>query len=238
MFGLGVKDFLYRPSGAAAVQLAERTAFIGRLVAADEPRAPAFGDRKRARAAGSGHGRPAPPQRARRRPHPPGPPCLGLRHVAPRGPPCLLQRRAGEAAPQRHARAPDRRSAPRAPGRGRRLAKARLKPFPRERDCAACAVESMLWKRRTVALDSSSTSPETPANAGTLVLAGGQALVRAARRSVLSRAGLDVVADVSDASRAAEAAELYGAALVLVDSGIPGGCILAVRRIGERAPGT
>jgi DNA-binding NarL/FixJ family response regulator len=96
----------------------------------------------------------------------------------------------------------------------------------------------MLWKRRTVALDSSSTSPETPANAGTLVLAGGQALVRAARRSVLSRAGLDVVADVSDASRAAKAAELYGAALVLVDSGIPGGCILAVRRIGERAPGT
>jgi len=70
------------------------------------------------------------------------------------------------------------------------------------------------------------------------VLAGGQALVRAARRSVLSRAGLDVVADVSDASRAAKAAELYGAALVLVDSDIPGGCILAVRRIGERAPGT
>ena len=70
------------------------------------------------------------------------------------------------------------------------------------------------------------------------MLAGGQALVRAARRSVLSRAGLDVVADVSDASRAAKAAELYGAALVLVDSDIPGGCILAVRRIGERAPGT
>jgi DNA-binding NarL/FixJ family response regulator len=71
-----------------------------------------------------------------------------------------------------------------------------------------------------------------------VVLAGGQALVRAARRSVLSRAGLDVVADVSDASRAAKAAELYGAALVLVDSDIPGGCILAVRRIGERAPDT
>lgn len=70
------------------------------------------------------------------------------------------------------------------------------------------------------------------------MLAGGQALVRAARRSVLSRAGLDVVADVTDASRAAKAAVLYGAALVLVDADIPGGCVLAVRRIGERAPGT
>jgi DNA-binding NarL/FixJ family response regulator len=95
----------------------------------------------------------------------------------------------------------------------------------------------MLRMRRTVALNSSPTSPETPAATGTVVLAGGQTLVRAARRSVLSRAGIDVVADVSDASRAAKAAELYGAALVLVDSGIPGGCILAVRRIGERAPG-
>jgi DNA-binding NarL/FixJ family response regulator len=71
-----------------------------------------------------------------------------------------------------------------------------------------------------------------------VVLAGGQALVRAARRSVLSRAGLDVVADVADASRAAKAAELYGAGLVLVDSEIPGGCVVAVRRIGERAPET
>jgi DNA-binding NarL/FixJ family response regulator len=72
---------------------------------------------------------------------------------------------------------------------------------------------------------------------GTVVLAGGQALVRAARRSVLSRAGIDVVADVADVSRAAKAAELYDAALVLVDSEIPGGCVLAVRRIDERAPG-
>jgi two-component system nitrate/nitrite response regulator NarL len=53
---------------------------------------------------------------------------------------------------------------------------------------------------------------------------------------VLSRAGFDVAAEVADASRAPKAAELYGAALVLVDSEIPGGCILAVRRIGERAP--
>lgn len=77
---------------------------------------------------------------------------------------------------------------------------------------------------------------ETPARSATIVLAGGQALVRAARRSVLSRAGLDVAAEVGDASRAAKAAELYGAGLVLLDSEIPGGCVLAVRRIIERAP--
>jgi DNA-binding NarL/FixJ family response regulator len=53
---------------------------------------------------------------------------------------------------------------------------------------------------------------------------------------VLARAGLVVAADVGDASRAAKAAELYGAAIVLVDFGIPGGCVLAVRRIAERAP--
>ena len=74
--------------------------------------------------------------------------------------------------------------------------------------------------------------------ARTVVVAGGQALVRAARRSVLTRAGLDVAAEVQDASRAAKAAELYAAGLVLVDSEIPGGCVLAVRRITERAPGT
>jgi two-component system nitrate/nitrite response regulator NarL len=71
----------------------------------------------------------------------------------------------------------------------------------------------------------------------TVVVAGGQALVRASRRSVLARGGLDVAADVEDASRAAKAAELYGAGLVLVDSEISGGCLLAVRRIAERAPG-
>jgi DNA-binding NarL/FixJ family response regulator len=73
---------------------------------------------------------------------------------------------------------------------------------------------------------------------GSVVVAGGQALIRAARKSVLTRAGLEVSADVEDASRAAKAAELYEAGLVLVDSEIAGGCLLAVRRITERAPGT
>jgi DNA-binding NarL/FixJ family response regulator len=71
-----------------------------------------------------------------------------------------------------------------------------------------------------------------------VVIAGGQALVRAARRSVLARAGLEIAADVDDVSRAAKAAELYEPGLVLVDSEITGGCILAVRRIAERSPGT
>ena len=86
--------------------------------------------------------------------------------------------------------------------------------------------------------NSQATPDEPGAAARTVVVAGGQALIRAARRSVLSRAGLEVVADVSDASRAAKAAELYGAGLVLVDSEISGGCVLAVRRTRERAPGT
>lgn len=100
--------------------------------------------------------------------------------------------------------------------------------------------------RRCGHLDFSTTpngnSQATPRGSGekprTVVIAGGQKLVRAARHSVLSRAGFEVAADVTDASRAAKAAELYSAGLVLVDSEIPGGCIVAVRRIGERAPDT
>ena len=71
---------------------------------------------------------------------------------------------------------------------------------------------------------------------GRVVLAGGQALVRAARRSVLARAGLDIAADVADASRAAKAAELYQARVVIVDSQVRGGCAQAVRSISVRAP--
>ena len=85
-------------------------------------------------------------------------------------------------------------------------------------------------------LDSSLTSPDSSARSRVVVVAGGRALERAARRSVLTRAGLEVVADVADASRAGKAAELYQAGLVLVDSEIPGGCVLAVRRIVERSP--
>ena len=70
------------------------------------------------------------------------------------------------------------------------------------------------------------------------MLAGGQLLVRAARHSVLRRAGLKIMADVPDAATAAQAAQLYRAGVVLVDSAVPGGCVRAVRRIVELAPDT
>jgi len=92
-------------------------------------------------------------------------------------------------------------------------------------------------------LDSPLTSPEIApdpvlAEAQTVVLAGGQLLVRAARHSVLRRAGLKIMADVPDAATAAQAAQLYRAGVVLVDSAVPGGCVRAVRRIVELAPDT
>jgi two-component system, NarL family, response regulator DevR len=85
-----------------------------------------------------------------------------------------------------------------------------------------------------IARDSAFAASEQPAR--TVVIAGGQLLVRAARHSVLARSGIDVVADVGDAPTAADAAELYRAGVVLVDAEVPGGPVRAVRRIVERAP--
>jgi DNA-binding NarL/FixJ family response regulator len=82
------------------------------------------------------------------------------------------------------------------------------------------------------------TSPESAAPpARTVVLAGGQALVRAARRSVLAHCGLEVVAEAADAETAAEAAASQRAAVALVDVDVSGGCVAAVRHIVERSPG-
>jgi len=110
--------------------------------------------------------------------------------------------------------------------------------------CARLAKLSTLERHgnRTAAsgkLDSRATShgiardpvPTASEQGRTVVLAGGQLLVRAARHSVLSRSGIDVVADVADAPTAADAAELYRAGVVLVDADVPGGCVRAVRRI-------
>jgi DNA-binding NarL/FixJ family response regulator len=71
---------------------------------------------------------------------------------------------------------------------------------------------------------------------GKVVLAGGKALVRAARRSVLARSGMEVVADTADVPSAARAADLGGVGVVLVDGDVPGGCVQAVRLILEQAP--
>ena len=87
-----------------------------------------------------------------------------------------------------------------------------------------------------IARGAAAAAPERPP-ARAVVLAGGQALVRAARRSVLARSGIDVVADAADASTAARVARLRQAGVVLLDADIPGGCVRAIRRILEQAPG-
>jgi len=110
---------------------------------------------------------------------------------------------------------------------------------------ARCCLTREVSNRSLRHLDSSPTyqalsrdpaSGETGTDSPRVVVAGGRSLVRATRRSVLERAGLIVAADVEDASRAVKAVELYDARLVLVDSGISGGSVLAVRRISERSP--
>jgi DNA-binding NarL/FixJ family response regulator len=79
--------------------------------------------------------------------------------------------------------------------------------------------------------------PALPESASrTIVLAGGRALVRAARRSVLTRFGWHVVAEAADAADAARASAHHGAGVVLVDADVPEGSFLAVRRIVEYAP--
>ena len=70
----------------------------------------------------------------------------------------------------------------------------------------------------------------------TIVLVGGLALVRAARSSVLTRFGWNVVADTSDVAVAAEVSAVHRAGLALVDADVRGGYGLAVRRIVEQAP--
>jgi two-component system, NarL family, nitrate/nitrite response regulator NarL len=74
------------------------------------------------------------------------------------------------------------------------------------------------------------------ARARTILLAGGLALVRAARRSVLGRFGWHVIADTADAITAAEVSELHRPGVVLVDTDVAGGVVLAVRRIVESTP--
>lgn len=70
-----------------------------------------------------------------------------------------------------------------------------------------------------------------------VVVAGGHSLVRAARCSLAAQVGLSVVGDSADPGGAADAAELCGAALALVDVDIEGGCVPAVRDLVQRVPG-
>ena len=124
-----------------------------------------------------------------------------------------------------------------------------MRPVRRREHAANAAVESTsgmrAWQAQPAVVKLSDTPHATsgepaPVASGqatrTVVLAGGQGLVRAARRSVLVRSGFEVAADVPDSLAAADAAQLHRAAVALVDADVAGGCVLAVRRIVERAP--
>src|SRR5262249_23538974 len=87
-----------------------------------------------------------------------------------------------------------------------------LTPIPEGARAALRLLDSSVT-HQAITRDPAAGETRHPSRA--VVVAGGQALVRAARRSVLERAGLEVSADVEDASRAAKAAELYTARLVL-----------------------
>ena len=72
----------------------------------------------------------------------------------------------------------------------------------------------------------------------TVLVAGAHSLVRAALRAVLTRQGLEVVAEAGDATAAAAAAEQTRPALCLLDVDLPGGGVLAVRDVRDRSPQT
>jgi DNA-binding NarL/FixJ family response regulator len=72
----------------------------------------------------------------------------------------------------------------------------------------------------------------------TVLLADSQPLSRTGLRTVLDRAGLEVVAEATDAAGAVAAAELHHPGVCILDASLPGGGILAVRRITDRVPDT
>jgi len=78
----------------------------------------------------------------------------------------------------------------------------------------------------------SSTRPRT------VLLADPQPLSRAGLKTVLEKAGIEVVAEASDAAGAVAAAERHHPSVCIVDASLPGGGIVVVRRIADRAPGT
>jgi DNA-binding NarL/FixJ family response regulator len=72
----------------------------------------------------------------------------------------------------------------------------------------------------------------------TVILAAAQPLFREGLQSVLAAHGLDVVAEAADADAAVSAAERHHAGVCVMDEGLPGGGVLAVRRITYRVPET
>jgi DNA-binding NarL/FixJ family response regulator len=72
----------------------------------------------------------------------------------------------------------------------------------------------------------------------TVLLADPQPLSRAGLKTVLSKAGLEVIAEASNADGAVAAAERHQPGVCVVDANLPGGSILVVRRITDRVPDT
>lgn len=72
----------------------------------------------------------------------------------------------------------------------------------------------------------------------TVLLADPQPLFRAGLKTVLSEAGLEVIAEATDAAGAVAAAESHHPGVCIMDANLPGGGILAVRRLTYRVPDT
>jgi DNA-binding NarL/FixJ family response regulator len=72
----------------------------------------------------------------------------------------------------------------------------------------------------------------------TVLLADPQPLFRAGLKTVLSEHGLEVIAEAADAAGAVAAAERHHPGVCIMDANLPGGGILAVRRLTYRVPDT
>lgn len=72
----------------------------------------------------------------------------------------------------------------------------------------------------------------------TILLADPHALFRAGLKTVVAEHGLEVVAEARDAEGAIAAAELHRPSVCLMDADLPGGSILAVKRMTYRVPET
>jgi|tagenome__1003787_1003787.scaffolds.fasta_scaffold20595656_2 DNA-binding NarL/FixJ family response regulator len=72
----------------------------------------------------------------------------------------------------------------------------------------------------------------------TVILAAAHPLFREGLKTVLTAYNLDVVAEAADGDAAIAAAERYHAGVCVMDDDLPGGGVLAVRRLTYRVPDT
>jgi DNA-binding NarL/FixJ family response regulator len=72
----------------------------------------------------------------------------------------------------------------------------------------------------------------------TMLIAAAQPLFRGGLASVFAANDFDVVAHADNADRAIAAAAQHRPAVCIIDADLPGGCILALKRITDRVAGT